>query len=617
MSFLGDLLWEIGNGISNIPDNISMGIDDILYNASHPAEMDRIGEAMKAKPIESKPAHVKSAEELKKATAEQSKKSEYIYTPKSPRKTVYYGTSEPKVTKTENIQSKPVAPVVPNADIKVTPDNVYQKRKTKEGKTVMGLVFSNDKAKEMYEKKYQELKAIADEKVDDTAYLWDDTVKKYATKMEKVKRLLRTEGIIEQVTEKTFKDIDMFLERCSDAEFHIALVGTIKAGKSTLINAMLGYEYATTNVTPETASLTKFKNASNNYVKVVFYNDREWDALWNSAKESKATVFLEEYEKSGARGEKDNWLGKKDKIMVCKSQKELIKEIERWTSSKSACHYFVKEVEVGLENFDLPDGVVLVDTPGLDDVVEYRSNITREYIDRANAVLVCVKADTLTGPELRTILGVFSNTLYNPEKVYIVATQIDTLNNPKKDWVKQKEEWFKYLVREGAYPSRVLAEKNILPASAYLYILLKNYNSLGEEQFWELDAIRCKFRIRDINEHYQEMLDFTNIKIVKDKIQREIVANYKKLLVEDISGTYALCRDSICETLKKIKSSQEEIIKASQGELKDLNAKKEEYEWKYKETEEDRKELDEMLKNIKESTRVTMDKLERAIKNSY
>ena len=106
-------------------------------------------------------------------------------------------------------------------------------------------------------------------------------------------------------------------------------------------------------------------------------------------------------------------------------------------------------------------------------------------------------------------------------------------------------------------------------------------------------------------------------KIVKDKIQREIVANYKKLLVEDISGTYALCRDSICETLKKIKSSQEEIIKASQGELKDLNAKKEEYEWKYKETEEDRKELDEMLKNIKESTRVTMEKLERAIKNSY
>ena len=157
---------------------------------------------MKAQPIESKPVHVKSAEELKKTTVEQPKesehvspkdspnKSEYIYTPENPRKTVYYGISESKVTRTENTQPKPVVPVVPNADTKVIPNNVYQKRKTEEGETVMGLVFSNDKAKEMYEEKYQALKAIADEKVDVTAYLWDDTVRKYATKMEKVKRFL-------------------------------------------------------------------------------------------------------------------------------------------------------------------------------------------------------------------------------------------------------------------------------------------------------------------------------------------------------------------------------------------------------------------------------------------
>ena len=84
------------------------------------------------------------------------------------------------------------------------------------------------------------------------------------------------------------------------------------------------------------------------------------------------------------------------------------------TSSRFPEHYFVKEVEVGLTDIDLPDGVVLVDTPGLDDVVEYRSNITREYIDRANAVLICVKADALTGPEMATIYSVFSNTRYKP-----------------------------------------------------------------------------------------------------------------------------------------------------------------------------------------------------------
>lgn len=87
-----------------------------------------------------------------------------------------------------------------------------------------------------------------------------------------------------------------------------------------------------------------------------------------------------------------------------------------------------------MKDFDLPEGVVLVDTPGLDDVVEYRSDITRKYIDRANAVLVCVRSEALTGQELQTILRVFTNARNNVGKVYIIATKIDTLNNPQSDW---------------------------------------------------------------------------------------------------------------------------------------------------------------------------------------
>lgn len=60
--------------------------------------------------------------------------------------------------------------------------------------------------------------------------------------------------------------------------------------------------------------------------------------------------------------------------------------------------------------------MVLVDTPGLDDVIEYRSNITREYIDRANAVLMCVRSDALTNGELQTIYRVFTNAGEDREK---------------------------------------------------------------------------------------------------------------------------------------------------------------------------------------------------------
>lgn len=477
--------------------------------------------------------------------------------------------------------------------------------------------FTNEEARKQYEDKVAALQKIVDSSDVDNAYLWDKTVEKYAVKMEKIKAILKSEGISELVTSKMFKDMDAFLNRCTDAEFHIALVGAIKAGKSTLINALLGHEYASTKVTPETASLTKFKKGSTNYVKVSFYTEAEWASLWKSANDAKATVFLEEYAKLNADAEKASWLSKSDKSIVCETKEELVAEIQKWTSSKSVCHYFVKEVEVGLKEFELPEGVVLVDTPGLDDVVEYRSNITRDYINRANAVLVCVKSDALTGQEMATIYSVFANTRYNPEKVYIIATQIDTLNRPVENWKEQREEWLKYLKGKGAYANLELAKKNLIPVSAYLYTLLKQYNELNEDddKYWDLDSIIRKFRIKDINEKYQQMLDFTNIAALKNKIQREIVHDYKKLLIDDIVGNYELCRESVKEAVMKIKAAQEEIIRTSQGGIEEIKKKQAEYDAKYQEAEADKQALENLLKTLEKVTSQRADELEKAIKN--
>ncbi len=480
--------------------------------------------------------------------------------------------------------------------------------------------FKDEKLQKVYEKKAAELKTLADEPIMDSAYLWDNTVKRYATAMERAKKVLSSEEIHDYITMGMMKNIDTFLNRCANAEFHIALVGAIKAGKSTLINALLEYEYASTKVTPETASLTKFRKADENLVKVSFYTKEEWEKLWKSAQDAKATVFLEEYDVLKAESEKNNWLSHPEQTIICNGKSELADEIMKWTSSKSPVHYFVKEVEVGLKDFRFPEGVVLVDTPGLDDVVEYRSNITRDYIDRANAVLVCVKSDALTGQEMHTIYSVFSNTRYQPEKVYIIATQLDTLNRPEKSWKEQKDEWLKYLKGKGAYGNLQLAEANLIPVSAYLYTLLLQYDTYASddesEKSWDLDSILSKLRIRitDFHSRYEELMNFTNICLLRNKIEREIVSRHKEIMIEDIENSYFICKEEIHTCLKKIRGEQEDIITTSKGGIEEIIKKQKEFTQKYEEAKNDKKELEVLINKLRIITQKRADELEQSIK---
>lgn len=478
--------------------------------------------------------------------------------------------------------------------------------------------FKDEALQRNYENRVKELKDLADSPVNNPAYLWDETVRRYAAAMERTKKLFQVEGISSYITAGMMRNLDTFLKKCSDAEFHIALVGAIKAGKSTLINALLGYEYASTKVTPETAALTKFKKSDDNYVKVLFYTKEEWDSLWKSAVEGNADIFLEEYKTLNADEEKNKWLDISPRKVICNTQEELVKEITRWTSSKSPVHYFVKEVEVGLKDFELPKGVVLVDTPGLDDIVEYRSDITRDYIDRANAVLVCVKSDALTGQEMHTIYSVFSNVRYNPEKVFVIATQLDTLNRPLENWQAQRLEWIKHLRRKGAFGNEQLAERNLIPVSAYLYTLLKEYNTYAQDdqsdKMFELESILLKLRVRDLHANYQMLCDFTQIEALKRKINNDIIVRYKKLLTEDVTNSYLICKEEIQNSMRKIKKEQEDIIKTSQGGIEEIRKKQKEFTQKYEETKDDKRELESIINRLQTITQKRADELEQAIK---
>lgn len=274
-----------------------------------------------------------------------------------------------------------------------------------------------------------------------------------------------------------------------------------------------------------------------------------------------------------------------------------------------------------MKDFDLPECVVLIDTTGLNDVVEFRSNITRDYIKRANAVLACVKADKLKGNVLKTLYQIFVNVFKNPEKVYVIATQLDTLNNPKKDWAKQEVEWTKYLEENQCYKSSEVVKNNLIPVSAYLYTMLEDYKNNkiqdDDDKSFELEGTLLKLRVRlsQLNERFDELEAFTNIKFLYGKLQTEIVSKYKTDLIDGIRNHYERCQENIAKVLGEQKKAQQDIINDSQLNVDEIRRKREEKLAELQAVQDDKRELSKFVKDLKMATDKRIEEVVAAIKS--
>lgn len=482
------------------------------------------------------------------------------------------------------------------------------------GKLVKEDLFKNKEFVSEFETK---IKTILEnlKKKEHKEISWNTTVDKYTKVMEKMQYVLSLPEFESANTKNILRRLEIFRERCEKPEFHIAFVGTIKAGKSTLINALLGKNYASTSVTPETAVLTKFRHCDKeNFVRVKFYTKEEWELLWNSISNN-ADVFLQEYKTLNADAKKAEWIGH-DEQYISVSEDGLEAEIEKWTSSKKAEHYFVKEVEIGLMNFKMPSEVVFVDTPGLDDAVKYRSDVTRQYIDRANAVFACVKSDSLTGPELNTLYRIFSNTSYNPEKVYIIGTQWDTLNNPQKDWEKQKEEWVKYLSGKEAFGNKDLAKRNITYAAAYINNLARDYESLDEDESFTIQSIAFKFRIRpaELESSLQDLIEMSNLSEIDRHIQQDLVVKYKEYLYKDIEEAYMDIKLDIKKLFEEVAENEEAIINTSSKDIESIRKDFEKAKSELDEVQKYRQQLTNTLKIVSDDTKKRIGELTKQLK---
>ncbi len=218
------------------------------------------------------------------------------------------------------------------------------------------------------------------------------------------------------------------LNRCQtkleEEKLSIGITGVMNAGKSTMLNALLGEELLGTSVVPETANLTILKYDTKRHAKVYYWTQEEFNKISEHADASpNIEKFVQETQK--VFGDK---LG--DYVTLeGKSETIKIEDLHLYTSVKTSnkkCN-LVKSVELYSDLEFLKDGVEIVDTPGLDDPIIQREEITLQYTLDCDLMIHLMNVNqSATKKDVDFIIDAI--VYQNVARLLIVLTRIDTIN---------------------------------------------------------------------------------------------------------------------------------------------------------------------------------------------
>ena len=217
------------------------------------------------------------------------------------------------------------------------------------------------------------------------------------------------------------KNIETYL---NSKKFSIGITGVMSAGKSTMLNALMGKEILGSAVVPETANLTIVKHSKTPSAKVYFWNKQEWNKIENSANSLESMREFVEETKRVFGSELNNYI--KDESKFADVDINNLKSYTSAEHSEKKCN-LVKYVELGSDLKFLQEGIEIVDTPGLDDPVIQREEITKEYISKCDIMLHLMNVSQ--SATLKDVEFIIDAVLYqNITKLLVVITRADTVS---------------------------------------------------------------------------------------------------------------------------------------------------------------------------------------------
>ena len=241
--------------------------------------------------------------------------------------------------------------------------------------------------------------------------------------LEQVKQNLEEPTLLGQI--ETIRD------KLADQRFSIGITGVMNAGKSTMLNALLGQEILGTSVVPETANLTVIKYAKEPAATVNFWKASEWKRIEESARTlENMQVFVQETLRHFGE-DLNHYITPEGR-----SESVTIESLPNYTSAEHSdkrCN-LVRSVELYHDLAFVKGGVEIVDTPGLDDPVIQREEITKDYLLECD--LMCHLMNVGQSATQKDIAFILETLLYrHVAQLLIVITRIDMVSSEELDEV--------------------------------------------------------------------------------------------------------------------------------------------------------------------------------------
>ncbi|MFQ5698463.1 MAG: dynamin family protein [Myxococcota bacterium] len=301
-------------------------------------------------------------------------------------------------------------------------------------------------------------------------------------------------------------------ERLAAQRFHLAVLGQLKRGKSTLLNALLGEPVLPTGVVPLTAIPTFLRPGPERRVVVHFRDDRP------------------------------------HQVQSAASPEALRKAVARFVteSENPENRLGVSFVETFHPSPLLAEGVVLIDTPGIGSTYQHNTEVTLNFLEHCDAALFLLSAD----PPITEVEVEFCRLVSKRiPRLFFVLNKVDYLS------ASERAETLVFLRGVLSRELGVDADEPIFALSARRGLAARSTSSRAEWEDSGLEELEQRL-IRFLRHEKRQALSRALALRAGDllsgvTLQVELALRSLEIPLEELEGRLALFRERLAEAQRQ------------------------------------------------------------------